>query len=320
MRSFENRRLKLYRGTWCVVWREAGTTKRHSLRTKDRGQAERNFAEYVRQLEKKPGTVSEILDLWAEKKKHLRSMETAKLKFRPLKEFFGNLIPDQITEDVCNQYIEETRKGKKSTTIRNELSVLRCAVNSHDRHNKAVFKFPSTPPPKEGYLTREEAGRLVDAAKAPHLKLFIILALTTGGRITALLELKWDRVDFERGEVDLRTEENKGKRRVVAPMNLSLRKALSEAYEARTSDYVIEFGGKPIKSVHKAFAQCAARAGVTASPHLLRHTAAVWMAEAGVPMSEISQYLGHGSTAITERVYARYSPTYLQKAASALNL
>jgi len=43
------------------------------------------------------------------------------------------------------------------------------------------------------------------------------------------------------------------------------------------------------------------------------------MAEAGVPMSEIAQYLGHSSTNVTERVYARFSPDYLRKAAAALD-
>jgi integrase len=37
-------------------------------------------------------------------------------------------------------------------------------------------------------------------------------------------------------------------------------------------------------------------------------------------MSEISQYLGHSSTTVTERTYARYSPHYLKKAAATLNL
>ncbi len=34
--------------------------------------------------------------------------------------------------------------------------------------------------------------------------------------------------------------------------------------------------------------------------HVLRHSAAVWMAEAEVPMSEIAQYLGHTSMRTTE--------------------
>jgi integrase len=42
------------------------------------------------------------------------------------------------------------------------------------------------------------------------------------------------------------------------------------------------------------------------------------MAEAGIPMPEISQFLGHANTRVTEEVYARFSPNYLRDAASAL--
>lgn len=44
------------------------------------------------------------------------------------------------------------------------------------------------------------------------------------------------------------------------------------------------------------------------------------MAEAGIPMEEIAQYLGHANVEVTRKVYARYSPDYLRKAASALEL
>ena len=73
--------------------------------------------------------------------------------------------------------------------------------------------------------------------------------------------------------------------------------------------------------VNKGIAEAARRArikGVT--PYVLRHTAGVWMAQAGVPMAEISQYMGHSSTAVTERVYARFHPDYLRRASDALRL
>lgn len=44
------------------------------------------------------------------------------------------------------------------------------------------------------------------------------------------------------------------------------------------------------------------------------------MAEAGIPMEEIAQYLGHANVEVTRKVYARYSPEYLRKAASALEI
>ncbi|WP_083469482.1 tyrosine-type recombinase/integrase [Methylobacterium variabile] len=54
------------------------------------------------------------------------------------------------------------------------------------------------------------------------------------------------------------------------------------------------------------------------SPHILRHSAAVWMAEAGAPISEIAAYLGHGDAASATKRYARFTPTHLRRAFQAL--
>jgi integrase len=51
---------------------------------------------------------------------------------------------------------------------------------------------------------------------------------------------------------------------------------------------------------------------------MLRHSAAVWMAEQAVPMTQIAQFLGHTDSRITERVYARFAPQFLSTAADAL--
>lgn len=109
------------------------------------------------------------------------------------------------------------------------------------------------------------------------------------------------------------------KGRAVVPIGPTLQAALSEARAAALTDYVIEYAGQPVRTISKAFERATARAGlVDVTFHTLRHTCAVWLAEAGIPMSEIAQYLGHSSTATTERVYARYSPDYLRRAANVL--
>jgi integrase len=84
------------------------------------------------------------------------------------------------------------------------------------------------------------------------------------------------------------------------------------------TDYVIEYAQGPLKSVKKAIGSAARRSGIPISAHVLRHSAAVWAAEAGRPMAEIAQFLGHTSTKMTERVYARFSPDYLRGVADAL--
>jgi integrase len=95
--------------------------------------------------------------------------------------------------------------------------------------------------------------------------------------------------------------------------------ALEEAQKAALTDHVIEYGEKPVASVKRAIAAAARRSGVQCSPHVFRHTAGVWMAQADVPMQKIAQFLGHTSTRVTETVYARYSPRFMADAADALD-
>lgn len=110
-----------------------------------------------------------------------------------------------------------------------------------------------------------------------------------------------------------------GKERATPPVNETRRAALVAAREAAISDPVVEWAGGRVGSIKKGVAAAAKKAGLEGvSPHVLRHTAAVHMAEAGRPMAEIAQMLGHSDSRTTERIHARSSPGYLCGAASAL--
>lgn len=172
---------------------------------------------------------------------------------------------------------------------------------------------------RDRWLTKAEARKLVDAAKSPHVRLFLILGLATGARSNAILDLTWDRVDFTHGTVDYRPpgRVQSNKRRTVVPMNATARAALEEAHKGALTDHVIEFGGRPVASVKKAVERLSKATGIAVSPHVLRHTCAVWMAQADVPMQKISQYLGHTSQQTTFSIYARYSPSFMADAGAA---
>ncbi|SDI95797.1 tyrosine-type recombinase/integrase [Alloyangia pacifica] len=102
-------------------------------------------------------------------------------------------------------------------------------------------------------------------------------------------------------------------------MNETIHAALLEARRAALSDHVNEWAAKPVGSIKRGFARAVKSAGLEdVSPHILRHTAAVLMAEASVSMDEIAQYLGHSETRITAAVYTRFSPSHLMQAAKAL--
>lgn len=311
-------RLKLYRGKWAIVWHDGERTRRVSLRTADRATAERRFKDA--KIEAPEDTVSDAVALYLKEKENVaRSYEAMQASWKATKPMFGHLRPDQITPALCRDYARKRRSaGRKNGTIIKELSFLRTALIWAKRDG-AEFQLPEAPTPKSHHLTRAEYDRLLAACKLPHVRLFVTLALATGGRASALLELTWDRVDFEKGRIQLSAGEERRKGRATVRMSQRARTALEAAYEARTSDHVIEWAGLPVRSVKRAFREAASKAKLkNVTPHVLRHTAAVWAIEGGATIDEVAQFLGHTDSRITYRVYARYSPDYQKRVTDAL--
>lgn len=311
-------RLKLYRGYWCVIYKdELGKPKRRSLRTKDRDEAERLFADQQRRPSGE--TVSDIFQIYADDKQGTASHPRILDAWKALKPSFGHYRPDQIDRRRCRVYVSKRSKlGRGAGTIRKELSILRAALRYNDKNTPAVIELPSDVGPREVWITKEEFDALYDAAEAYHIKLFLLLARFTAGRKEAILQLRWDSVSFANRQIAL-GRGSKNKRRATVPIGARLEAALKHAYENRTSEYVIEWAGDRVKSIRKGFDSAKHKAGLDhITPHDLRRSAARWMVEAGIPMEEVSQFLGHSNTTVTRNVYAKFSPDYLRKAAEAL--
>lgn len=315
-------RIKLYRGKYAAVRSRGGQTERLSLRTADLGEAKRRLADFTT----KPAgeTVGELVEAYlTDKDKTAIRAVDLRYAWKAAKRHFEHLRPDQVTRQVCREYVKLRRDaGRKPATIRKELETVRAAVNFHKAPG-AVFELPRQPPPKQRFLTNDEARRLVKAArKFPHIRAFIVLSLTTAARQSALLQLTWDRVNFDRGIITFSmgdSGDEARKPRAIVPMNNRARRYLRVLRAASTSPNVIEWGGHRVLSIKKGFAAAVKVAKLkSVTPHTLRHTAASWMAMRGVPMFEISKYLGHSDTRITERRYAHLSPDYLRKAADVL--
>ena len=146
--------------------------------------------------------------------------------------------------------------------------------------------------------------------------------MSTLARDDAILELTWDRVDFEARLINFHSP-NKietNKLRSIVPMNDRLFEVLKKAKKASLSNYVIEYGGKPVKCIDRSFETAAKRAnleGVT--PNVLRHSGATWLAMSGVSMYSIAKLMGHKDIQTTYKNYAKYSPDFLSDAVKMLS-
>lgn len=320
-------RLVEHRGKFSLAYNEPGRGRvRVALGTDDRGLAESRARDIWRERTK-PET-DRIADLWAayvkDRKATVARTDRFESLWKALEPHFGHRLGTAINADDCRAYHKERKKlGKANSTIRTELEFLRACL--HYRYGKGSTRmwFPPQSTPRDRHLTREELDKLLASIDAPHVRLFVILAITTGARMTAILDLTWDRVNLDAATptVDFQPagRHQTNKRRTIVPINKRALEELRIAKAAALSDYVIEYDGQQIKSIRKAIRQAATRSKVPCSPHVFRHTAAVWAVQSGVPIQLISQFLGHTSTRVTESVYARYSPSYMKSVADALD-
>jgi integrase len=148
-----------------------------------------------------------VSDLWkqylADRRADRKDVTRQENAWKHLHHFFGERLGDDVDKDSCRQYSTlRQRLGAAPGTVRTELEYLRACLNlRYGRGHNRVW-LPSGSPPRDRYLTREELEQLLGNIATPHVRLFVILAITTGARMGAILELKWDQVDFKHRTVN----------------------------------------------------------------------------------------------------------------------
>lgn len=324
MRDYRIGRLK---GRFVVMWDDAGTRRRYRLAADTIKDAEREARDLIVRIEA-PAAGATVAQIWhayqadmGERRQAAKLAQTG----RNVLPVLGHLSVEGLTVDDCRGYIARRRRdGRKDATIRTEIGCLRAAVLWADKtrmiRRAPAIEMPPAGLPRERYLSRDELDALRAAAIDPHIRLAILLMVTTAGRIGALLDLEWSQVDLDRRIIRLaKGDIGPRKGRATVPINDTLAAALTAAQAAALSSHVIEWGGRQVKSIKTGFNAAVKRAGIDhCTPHDLRRTAGRLMVEDGVPIDEVAQYMGHTNPAITRSTYARFSPSYLRRAASSL--
>jgi len=324
--------------------------------------------------------VTEILALYGEQHApHTRDPARIGHAIAALVRWWGDSLLSAVTKAACQRYARERKveiaaaraerrrqvearsltlgkapppviagaRTASDGTARRELGTLAAAVawcRGEGLLTEAVpVVLPDKPEPRERWLTRSEAARLLRAARKlkrskGYLPLFILLGLYCGARKEALLTLQWQPnaqggwVDLERGVIDFRKagQAQTNKRRATVPIPPRLLPFLKAA-RRRTRKYVLEYRpptdreraagviSVPVTDPKKAFATAAIAAGLgNVHPHTLRHTAVTWLVQAGVPLWTVSGWVGMSEDMI-RRVYGHHDPKRFEKVLEVLS-
>jgi integrase len=318
-----------------ITWSEHGRSRERSTGTADRTQAEITFAEWLqrrghRQGPRDPATilVTDVLNEYAtERGPKVTAPEVMGRAIEAQTPFWEGRLVGEVTPQACARYCEWRRRS--NGTMRRELGVLQAAINwahKNGRLTRSVHvALPECPEPRSRWLTRQEAARLIRAARTQkarlYLPLFILLGLYTGRRKEAILSLRWPQVDLAAGLIDFdvggraRTKKRRGTVRIPA----RLRPHLQRAWRRGTDmGYVVHINGQAIQNLKKGFGAACVRAGLEGvTPHVLRHTAATWLMQAGVALWEAAGFLSMRPETL-QRVYGHHHPDFMREAANAI--
>jgi len=216
------------------------------------------------------------------------------------------------------------RRPMSTASINREVSALRAVMNRAARHleievGKVDWKALKLREAdiRVRYLSNEEARRLLNAS-ADHLRPIIEFALLTGCRAGNILTLDWSQIDLQHQVIQMKIKSKKqGGKNHTIPAPAELVKLLRRL-GPEESGPVFTLKGEPVKSVKKAFAAACRRAGVPNFRfHDLRHTAASWMVQSGVPLQVVKEILGHEVITTTMR-YAHMDTAAKSQAMDAL--
>lgn len=270
-----------------------------------------------------------------------------------LNEFWGGMSLSAVTGSSCRRYAQH--RGN-SGGARRDLEDLRAAINHHAKeglHRGTVrVALPTKGPARDLWLTREQAAKLLwtcwrkhdvqtasrgakkgqkietDRYPLRHIARFILIGLYTGTRPGAILTSSPVRgegrsfADLEQG-IFYRLAKGKrstNKRQPPVPLPARLLAHMRRwVRHGVVNDYFVEWCGKPVLSIKVGFKSALGLSGIKGkvTPHTLRHTAATWLMQAGVPIWEAAGFLGM-SLNMVEHTYGHHHPEHVRGAAEAI--
>lgn len=311
-------------GIWLLEYRDPeGNRKRVSTGTRDRNEAERQSHLIIAgQGPRAPGyTLADALDhAEARRWRNQKGYRQLAYVINVVRADLGKLQCRDITYSVLETYVEQCEaQGLKPATINHRIGVVSVALDMAAKRNR----IPAVPPmprlrmdnKRLRFLSKDEEARLLKAAAAdPIMEALIKVLLDTGCRLSEITGTKpADVVDRTVRLIDTKN----GKSRAV-PLTVRAKVALAYLHVNPLWQEVTR--GVRDTSVRKASAKdwCVKRfttirdaAGLPdVSLHILRHTCASRLVEAGVDLYRVKEWLGHSTITMTER-YAHLKPDAL---------
>lgn len=299
-------------------------------------------------------TVGELLDRWLEVRSpnwRPRTLEDWRYVVEThLRPALGHVRLDKLSPaQVQLFYTKLQERGNHRTALKAHValnSALKLAVRWGWLLTNPLERVdaPRYSPAPKGMWTEEQLRRFLEGARSHYLYPLWVVAIATGLRLGELAGLRWEDVDGGRlfcrqtlqwanGEWHVQPPKTQaGIRTVTLPeiavQALNFQRFQQAAWRSEQEEWPagnLVFTTPTGQPLHRAtvaheLRRMCERLGIPPMTlHALRHLHASLLLAAGIPLTAVSQRLGHRDTGVTAKVYAHAIPQQEDGAAEAVN-
>jgi integrase/recombinase XerD len=232
--------------------------------------------------------------------------------------------PENMTQDDIKIFMSEKLLNKSATSTILFLSAIKYAyLNLLQKDITINIKRPKGEKKIPQVLSKEEIKKLFDSINNKKSKLIVSLLYACGFRVSELVNLKINNLNFQEKSGYIRQGKGKKDRFFNIPEFLSkdLEKQL-ETQKQNNKKYLFSgFNDRMSeRNIQKIVEKARIKAGIQKKihPHTLRHSFATHLLESGIDIRKIQELLGHADLSTTQ-IYTHVSTEELKKIKSPID-
>jgi site-specific recombinase XerD len=240
--------------------------------------------------------------------------------------FFG-CSPEKLTPEHVRQYqLHLLRKKVSWSTFNQSVCALRFLYGTTLGRKNDIPRLPYGKKPKRipVVLSREEVLKFLQCIRSRNQRMLLTTMYATGMRVGEAVQLSVNDIDSQR--MAILVARGKGNKQRLVPLSPKLLTELRLFWQTHRNPVWLFPSREPDRplrtaSVDRMCARARVRAGLKRrfNTHVLRHTFATELLEAGVDLFSIQKILGHRSLSTTAH-YTHVRRSHLQEACKSLDL
>ena len=231
---------------------------------------------------------------------------------------YAKKLPDEISEDDLREYLANKISELSSSSIIVFLSAIKYAYSSVFKKDiTSSIKRPKREKKTPSVLTADEIKRIIEILDNKKSKLMISILYLCGLRVSELVNLKVNDLNFEENIGHVR--QGKGKKDRIFNIPEKLSRQLSKQVKSQKEfgqEYLFtgSKGNLSTRNIQKIVQKATRKAGVNKDvhPHTFRHSFATHLLEGGTDIRKIQELLGHSDLSTTQ-IYTHISSEELKK-------